>query len=76
MTVDPKALRQARRNFGLTREQAAEAVGVDAKTLAAWEQGEKTPRGRHLVWLAGLYGRHISTTGRTGAPCLKLRLIV
>lgn len=59
MTVDPKALRQARRNFGLTREQAAEAVGVDAKTLAAWEQGEKTPRGRHLVWLAGLYGRHI-----------------
>ena len=24
MTVDPKALRQARLNFGLTREQAAE----------------------------------------------------
>lgn len=59
MTIDPKALRRARLNFGLTREQAATALGVEPKTLAAWEQGDKIPRGRHLVWLAGLYGRHI-----------------
>lgn len=59
MTIDPKALRRARLNFGLTREQAATALGVESKTVAAWEQGDKTPRGRHLVWLAGLYGRHI-----------------
>lgn len=59
MMIDPKALRQARLNFGLSRQQAAEAIGVEPKTIAAWEQGDKIPRGRHLVWLAGLYGRHI-----------------
>lgn len=59
MNIDPKALRRAWLNFGISREQAAEALGVEPKTLAAWEQGDKAPRGRHLVWLAGLYGRHI-----------------
>lgn len=59
MTIDPKALRRARLNFGITQTQAANAIGVHPKTIAAWEQGDKVPRGQHLVWLAGLYGRHI-----------------
>lgn len=59
MNIDPNKLRLCRLNFGLSRQQAAQAIGVDPKTIAAWEQGDKVPRGQHLVWLAGLYGRHI-----------------
>ena len=59
MKIDPNALIRARKNFGITQAQAAQAIGVDKKTLAAWEQGDKVPRGRQLVWLAGLYGRRI-----------------
>lgn len=59
MRIDPNKLRLYRLNFGLIRQQAAQAIGVEPKTIAAWEQGDKVPRGQHLVWLAGLYGRHI-----------------
>ncbi len=59
MKIDPKALIRARKNFGITQAQAAQAVGVETKTLAAWEQGDRAPRGQQLVWLAGLYGKHI-----------------
>ncbi len=68
MKLSPKALARARKNRGLTRRQAAEALGLEPKTIAAWEQGEKTPRGRHLVWLAGLYGRHIDDFAAKGEP--------
>lgn len=57
--ISAAKLKQARLNFGITQTQAANAIGVHPKTIVAWEQGDKVPRGQHLVWLAGLYGRHI-----------------
>ena len=43
MKIDPKALIRARKNFGITRAQAAQAIGVESKTLAAWDQGIRSP---------------------------------
>ncbi len=33
MNIDPKALRRARLNFGISREQAAEALGVEPQDI-------------------------------------------
>ncbi len=59
MKLSPKALARARKNRGLTRRQAAEALGLEPKTIAAWEQGDKQPRPGQLVNLAGLYSCHV-----------------
>ena len=59
MNISPWALIQARRNRGLTRRQAAEALGVSPATLLDWEKGVRQPRPGRLVDLAGCYGCHI-----------------
>lgn len=59
MNISPWALIQARRNRGLTRRQAAEALGVSPATLLDWEKGLRQPRPGRLVDLAGCYGCHI-----------------
>lgn len=59
MKISPWALIRARRNRGLTRRQAAEALGVSSATLLDWEKGLRQPRPGRLVDLAGCYGCHI-----------------
>lgn len=51
--ISAAKLKQARLNFGITQTQAANAIGVHPKTIAAWEQGDKIPPGPAL----GLAGR-------------------
>lgn len=48
-------LRQAREAAGITREQAAVAVGVSTATLRMWE-AETPKQARVLAGLARLYG--------------------
>lgn len=67
MIINPKSLTRARKNRGLTRGQAAEALGLEPKTIAAWEQGDKQPRPAQLVNLAGLYGCHIDDFREEGS---------
>ena len=59
MNISPWALIQARRDRGLTRRQAAEALGVSSATLLDWEKGLRQPRPGRLVDLAGCYGCHM-----------------
>ena len=39
-------LRAWRRDQGLTRRQAGEALGVSSRSVEAWELGRKIPAGR------------------------------
>jgi len=66
MTISPGALIRARRNRGLTRRQAAEALGVSPATLLSWEKGERQPRPGRLVDLAGCYSCHVDDL--SGSP--------
>jgi DNA-binding transcriptional regulator YiaG len=38
-----------RKSRGLTQKQFARQLGVDLSTLARWERGERTPKGRYVV---------------------------
>jgi len=44
----------AREAQGLSTAQAARRLGVQTRTLAAWESGDSEPRSNRLVNLAGL----------------------
>lgn len=44
-------LKTAREKLGLSQSQAAKAWGISLKTLQAWEQDQRTPRGFALTAL-------------------------
>ena len=45
--IDPQAFRDLRRESGLTRKQAAEALDVTERTIQNWEHG-----GARIPWMA------------------------
>mgnify|MGYP003320348749 CR=1 FL=1 len=49
-------LRQLRLNCGMTQEQAAERLGVNAQTVSRWECGTTLPDALMLPEIARLYG--------------------
>jgi len=38
-----EAIRAARKEYGITREEVAVALGCSAATIGRWERGETTP---------------------------------
>ena len=53
-------LRQARAKVGMSRKDAAKAVGASERTLYAWEKGEAMPPLDRAVRLAETYGMMLS----------------
>lgn len=49
-------LKELRARKGLTREAAAEKIGISARTLANYERGERIPQGEILGSIADFYG--------------------
>lgn len=49
-------LQAARVNAGLTLEQAAQALGINVKTLHNWEHGKTEPRASQLATISEKYG--------------------
>ena len=49
-------LKELRARKGLTREAAAEKIGISARTLANYERGERIPQGEILSSIADFYG--------------------
>lgn len=49
-------LKELRARKGLTREAAAEKIGISARTLANYERGERIPQGEILTSIADFYG--------------------
>lgn len=47
-------VRVAREAARLSRADLAQRLGVQVKTIAAWERGERTPRASRLAMLAGV----------------------
>jgi len=63
-TVDPKVvgaqLQAARREMGLTQEQAGEKLSMARTTVIAIEKGERKVSGEELVRFAALYGKKMA----------------
>ena len=53
----PSRLHRARRESGLTQEEAAERTGVARNTVSRYELGRQAPSGRALLRLAAIYGK-------------------
>lgn len=51
----PEMIQQERLRLGLTIEEVAGVLGVEAATVAAWEQGEAEPAVSQLRGLAQLF---------------------
>lgn len=49
-------LRESRELRGWTVAQAANMIGITARTLSDWEAGKKAPRMNRLMKAAGVYG--------------------
>jgi|HubBroStandDraft_6_1064221.scaffolds.fasta_scaffold204966_3 transcriptional regulator with XRE-family HTH domain len=54
--ASPQALRAARRDKGLSVEEAALAIGVSRGTLSRAERGKTTPHPGTGLKIAGFYG--------------------
>jgi len=61
-------LREARRERGLTQEDAAEEVGIARTSLVAIEKGERRVRPAELLKLARIYGRKLDELMRPQPP--------
>lgn len=70
----PNIYQRARKEAGLTQEQAAERLSVSVETVKAWEQGQRVPKPEDAErmmrcyaapWLGLAYTR--ATCGRLGA---------
>ncbi len=48
----PSALKAARKQVGLTRDEFADAFGISPATLRKWENGERQPTGAARALLA------------------------
>ena len=61
-------LSEARKASGLTRQQAGDAVGVNARMVYFWETGRSRPDMDRLVKVAELYAHSIDwiLTGKEG----------
>ncbi|MBI2908293.1 MAG: ImmA/IrrE family metallo-endopeptidase [Chloroflexi bacterium] len=70
--VDPRLLglrlQEARKERGLTQQDAAQRIGVARTTLTAMEKGERSVRADELVQLAALYGRDVHNLLRRREP--------
>ena len=49
-------LRELRALKGLSREAAAEKIGISTRALANYERGERIPQGEILISIADFYG--------------------
>ena len=70
----PNLYQRARKEAGLTQEQAAEALSVSVETVKAWEQGQRVPRPEDAERMMAAYGTEWlglaytwDTCGRLGA---------
>ena len=52
---DPTMYQRARKEGGLTQEQAAERLHVSETTIKAWEQGQRAPDNAAVAHMAALY---------------------
>lgn len=52
---------ECRTNAGLSRQKAADLLGVSASVLTKWERGERQPRYEMLARLAEFYGVSVGT---------------
>ena len=63
-SIDPRALgrrlQEARKDRGLTQQDAADSLAVARTTVTALEKGERRTRPGELIQLARLYGRPVS----------------
>src|SRR5512145_1097521 len=55
-----KELQQARKQRGLTQDEAAKVIEVARTTLTAIEKGERRIKAEELIKLAQAYGRPVS----------------
>lgn len=58
--IDTQALRQARKDAGLSRKQAAEAASRSINTIRRYEAGRGCPSLETLAAMAKVYGCQIS----------------
>lgn len=61
-------LRGARRDKGLTQEEAAKALGMSRTTMVAIEKGDRAITPEELAAAAELYGRPVNELLRPGPP--------
>ena len=78
--VEPELLVWARESAGLTPEQAAGKLKIDAESLLEWEAGRKRPSMGQLRKISVLYKRpiavfYLSETPKTFAPLKDFRRI-
>src|SRR5215218_3358126 len=68
LDLDPvhlgERLAEARRDRGLTQQDAADAISVARTTITAIEKGMRKPRASELARLLLLYGRSVSEFAR------------
>lgn len=51
MQFDHTALRDFRKDCGMTQNDVANAIGTSVRTYQKWESGETTPDGHYLIRL-------------------------
>ena len=59
MEFNPKRLRAARQELGMTQEQLAAATGLSLRSINRWEAGAGPPSLGHLVRLSTVLGKPI-----------------
>ena len=68
----PNLYQRARKEAGLTQEQAAEALSVSVETVKAWEQGQRVPRPEDAERMMAAYGTEWLGLAYTSATCGRL----
>ena len=68
----PNLYQRARKEAGLTQEQAAEALSVSVETVKAWEQGQRVPRPEDAERMMSAYGTEWLGLAYTSATCGRL----
>ena len=63
--MSPKEIKAVRYELGCTTKELARALGVDAATIGAWEQGELFPTKRFVQDLTALRARGPDAIPRT-----------
>jgi transcriptional regulator with XRE-family HTH domain len=52
----PITLKAARVNRGLTQQEAAKLIGVEADTLRSWESAKSFPKVPQIIQIEKIYG--------------------
>lgn len=68
----PNLYQRARKEAGMTQEQAAEALSVSVETVKAWEQGQRVPRPEDAEHMMAAYGTEWLGLAYTSATCGRL----